>query len=215
MRCFAKLAFMRPIDDIASLKALYGTPGTVSLRKVTNHLTPLYRKWIMASRLCILSTVGPEGTDASPRGDEGPVVQELDARTLILPDWRGNQRLDSLRNIVCDGRLSLMFLVPGSNNVMRINGTGVVTDDSDLRARFEKRGHLPATVIVVHIAEVYSQCARALMRADTWAGRNDSDGLPTIGQMMAEITSGEEGGADYDTAWAGRAAKTMWSADDT
>lgn len=201
---------MRKITDIAALEALYSDPGAVSLRKVTDHLTPAYSAWIAASRLCVLSTVGEEGTDASPRGDDGPVVKVLDARHLALPDWRGNQRLDSLRNLVRDDRVSLMFFVRGSNIVMRVNGTGFVTDDADLCASFEKKRRTPATVIVVETYEVYSQCARALMRAGIWTGADDSAGLPSVGDMIAEITNGEEGGAGYDAAWGARAAKTMW-----
>ena len=201
---------MRKIDDIAALEALYGRPGAPALRKVAQAMTPLYRKWIMASRLCVLSTVGPQGTDGSPRGDDGPVVLELDPGTLALPDWRGNNRLDSLRNIVEDGRVSLMFMVPGSNNVVRVNGRAFLTDDADLRARFEKKGRQPATVIVIRISEIYTQCARALMRSGTWNGRDDSGGLPSIGDILAEMTQGEEGGAAYDDAWGARAEKTMW-----
>lgn len=201
---------MRKIEDIATLESLYGTPGAASLRKVATALTPLYRAWIMSSKLCILSTVGPEGTDGSPRGDDGPVVLELDPKTLALPDWRGNNRLDSLRNIVSDGRVSLMFLVPGSNNVVRVNGRAFLTDDADLRARFEKNKRQPATVIVIEIGEIYTQCARALMRAGTWAGVDESGDLPTVGEILAEMTRGEEGGSEYDAAWGARAAKTMW-----
>ncbi len=201
---------MEFIEDIAALEALYGKPGAPSLRKVVRDLTPLYRKWIMASRLCILSTVGPEGVDGSPRGDDGPVVLELDAKTLALPDWRGNNRLDSLRNIVRDPRVSLMFMVPGSNNVVRLNGTGRLTADAGMRDRFEKHGKTPATVIVIEIDEIYTQCARALMRAGTWTGRDQSTDLPTIGEMLAEASDGEEGGADYDREWGARAAKTLW-----
>lgn len=201
---------MRKIDSIAALEALYGTPGAASLRKVSGELTPLYRKWIMASQLCMVSTVGEEGTDGSPRGDDGPVVLELDPKRLALPDWRGNQRLDTLRNIVVDGRISLMFMVPGSNNVVRVNGTGWVTDDRDLRARFEKKGNQPATVIIVEITEIYSQCARALMRAQTWSREERSAGLPSIGEILAEVSEGVEGGSEYDAAWGPRAAKTMW-----
>lgn len=202
--------FMEKIDTIEAIEALYGSPGAASLRKVSDHLTPLYRKWIMASRLCMVSTVGSEGTDGSPRGDDGPVVLELDPKRLALPDWRGNQRLDTLRNIVSDGRISVMFTVAGSNNVVRVNGTGWVTDDVDLRARFEKKGRQPATVIIVDIAEVYSQCARALMRVKTWSGEDHSEDLPTIGEILAEVSEGVEGGAAYDAAWAPRAARTMW-----
>ncbi|PCJ06837.1 MAG: pyridoxamine 5'-phosphate oxidase [Rhodobacteraceae bacterium] len=198
------------ISSIDQLEALYGQPGAPSLRKVARRMTPLYRKWIMASKLCMLATVGPEGTDDTPRGDDGPVVLELDPGTLALPDWRGNNRLDSLRNIVRDGRVSLMFLVAGSNNVVRVNGRARVTADQDLRARFEKAGKLPAIVIVIAIEEIYSQCARALMRADTWSGQDDSAGLPSMGEILAEMTHGKEGGEPYDAAWPARAAATMW-----
>jgi len=201
---------MQTIDDIAALEALYGTPGAAAMRKVARRMTPLYRAWIMASRLCVLSTVGPEGTDGSPRGDDGPVVQELDPGTLAMPDWRGNNRMDSLRNIVSDGRVSLMFIVPGSDNVVRVNGTGVVSADDELRTRFAKGEHLPATVIVISISEMYSQCARALMRAGTWASGDQSIELPTVGEILAEMTDEEVGGAVYDGEWSGRAAKTMW-----
>ncbi|MEO1778855.1 MAG: pyridoxamine 5'-phosphate oxidase family protein [Pseudomonadota bacterium] len=197
------------IEDIAALEALYGTPGQPSLRKVADHLTPLYRKWIMAARFAVLTTVGPAGTDGSPRGDDGPVVTELDPKTLAMPDWRGNNRLDSLRNIVSDGRVSLMFMVPGSNTVVRVNGTARLTADSVLRARFERRGRQPATVIVIRIAEVYTQCARAVIRAGLWS-RDDAEGLPSAGDILAEVSHGEEGGAAYDAAWPARAAKTMW-----
>ncbi len=200
---------MDVVEDIATLEALYGTPGAASLRKVATQLTPLYRRWIMTSRFCVLSTVGPHGTDGSPRGDDGPVVTELDAKTLAMPDWRGNNRLDTLRNIVEDGRLSVMFMVPGSNTIVRVNGMARLTDDERLRTRFEHKGRLPATVIVIRIGEVYTQCARAPMRAGLWS-RDDSDGLPTPGDILSEMTSGEEGGKDYDSAWSARAKKTKW-----
>ncbi|MDF3412849.1 pyridoxamine 5'-phosphate oxidase family protein [Sulfitobacter sp. M57] len=201
---------MHKITDRAALEALYGSVGAPATRKVATQLTPLYRKWIMASRLCVLSTVGADGTDGSPRGDDGPVVRELDAHRLAMPDWRGNNRLDSLRNIVDDGRVSLMFVVPGSNNVVRVNGLAFLTDDLTLRESFLKQGRVPATVIVIHIGEIYTQCARALMRAGTWAGTDESGGLPSAGDILAEMTSGEEGGAPYDDAWGARAASTMW-----
>lgn len=201
---------MRKITDVAALEALYGQPGAASLRKVADRMTPLYRQWITTSKFCVLSTVGATGTDGSPRGDDGPVVMELDDRTLALPDWRGNNRLDSLRNIAVDGRVSCMFMVPGSDNVVRVNGTAFLTDDPDLRARFEKKNRQPATVIVIEIAEIYTQCARALMRSALWAGIDHSSGLPTVGEILTEMTNGEEGGAPYDNAWGARAAKTMW-----
>lgn len=201
---------METINDIAALEALYGTPGKAAIRKVARRMTPTYRRWIMASQLCILSTVGPDGTDGSPRGDDGPVVLELDPGTLAMPDWRGNNRLDSLRNLITDNRVSLMFVVPGTNNVVRVNGTAQLTADEDMRAKFAKGNFLPATVIVISIAEIYSQCSRALLRAGTWTSGDQSAGLPSVGDILAEMTAGEVGGAEYDKEWGARAAKTMW-----
>jgi PPOX class probable FMN-dependent enzyme len=198
------------IEDIEALEALYGTPSDAATRKVADRLTPEYRAWIARSRFVVLTTVGPEGTDGSPRGDDGPVVVELDERTLALPDWRGNDRIDSLRNIVRDGRVSLMFMIPGATNVIRVNGRARLTADEDLRARFEKGGRRPRTVVVIRIAEVYSQCARALMRARLWTSADESAGLPTVGQILAALTAGEVGGVAYDAEWPGRAAATMW-----
>ncbi|OWU79033.1 pyridoxamine 5'-phosphate oxidase family protein [Phaeobacter sp. 22II1-1F12B] len=201
---------MNWIDDIASLEALYGTPPSAAIRKVARQMTPLYRKWIMSSKLCVLTTVGEGGTDGSPRGDDGPCVMELDPGTLAMPDWRGNNRLDSLRNIVTDGRVSLMFMVPGSNTVVRVNGTARLSADAELRQRFEKKGRLPATVIVISITEIYTQCARALMRSGLWSGEPAPEDLPSAGDILAEMTEGEEGGAPYDQAWPKRAAETLW-----
>lgn len=196
------------VEDIAALEALYGTPPEAAIRKVARSLTPTYRRWIMTSRFCMFSTVGSDGTDGSPRGDDGPVVLELDPQTLAMPDWRGNNRLDSLRNIVTDGRVSLMFMVPGSNTVVRLNGRARLTADPDMRARFLKQGRQLATVIIIEIGEIYTQCAKALIRAGLWS-RDDSAGLPTPGEILAEMTDGEQGGEPYDTAWPARAAKSM------
>ncbi|MDE3238547.1 MAG: pyridoxamine 5'-phosphate oxidase family protein [Paracoccaceae bacterium] len=201
---------MQFIETEEDLAALYGTPGEAATAKVARRLTPLYRAWIARSRFCILSTVGPEGTDASPRGDDGPVVTVLDPGTLALPDWRGNDRIDSLRNIVRDPRVSLMFFVPGSNNVVRVNGRGGVTADAGLRARFERSGKLPRTVLLIEIAEVYSQCARAILRSGLWTRGDDSEGLPSFGDILREMTEGAIDGAAYDAEWPDRAAKTMW-----
>jgi PPOX class probable FMN-dependent enzyme len=197
------------VTDIAQLEALYGKPGHASIVKVATQLTPLYAKWIMASRLCMVSTVGSHGTDGSPRGDDGPVVRALDPKTLAMPDWRGNNRMDTLRNIVEDGRISLMFMVPGSNNVVRVNGSAVVSLDPAHLGLFDANGRQPRSVVLITIAEVYSQCARALMRAGIWKAGDKSEGLPTIGALLAEQEDGFDGD-DYDAAWGVRAAETMW-----
>ena len=200
---------MQYVEDIHELETLYGEPGSASLRKVAYKLTPKYLEWIMASRFCIVSTAGDEGTDGSPRGDDGPVVQAMDEHTLLLPDWRGNNRMDTLRNIVSDGRISLMFMAPGSNTVIRVNGAAKVTLDTEICARFEFKNKLPRSVIVIKVAEIYTQCARALMRANLWNAPAVT-GLPSPGDLLAEQAQGEDGGATYDDAWGARAAKTMW-----
>ncbi|MDF0603578.1 pyridoxamine 5'-phosphate oxidase family protein [Psychromarinibacter sp. C21-152] len=198
------------IADVAALEAIYPEPPVqTSLDKVAPRLTPLYRRWIMASRFCILTTVGPEGTDASPRGDDGPVVAELDPQTLALPDWRGNNRIDSLRNIVRDGRVSLMFLVRGSKNVVRVNGRARLTADPAMTGRFEQRGRHPRAVIVVGIAEVYFQCAKAVMRADLWSGTDDSGAVPTAGEMIREADAGFDA-EGYDAGYPDHAKARMW-----
>ena len=201
---------MKFVEDITALETIYGKPGESSMRKVARTLTPAYRSWISRSRFCILSTVGPECTDATPRGDDGPVVMVLDKKTLALPDWHGNNRIDSLRNIVRDPRVSLMFVVAGSNNVVRLNGKAQITSDLEMTARFERKGNLPRSVIIVRIEEIYFQCARALLRARLWVDGDQSAALPTAGEILSEMTDGTVGGADYDSDWPGRAAKTMW-----
>ena len=201
---------MNYIENLDDLLALYRRqPSKASLTKVTSYLTPLYAKWIAASQFCVLTTTGPEGTDGSPRGDAGPVVQISDPKTLLLPDWRGNNRLDSLRNIVEDGRVSVMFMIAGSNEVVRVNGSAKLTYDAELRSGFGRKGIRPETVIVIKIAEVYIQCSRALLRSGLWAG-NEIQDLPTMGEIIAEASNGEAGGQEFDTAWPERSVKTLW-----
>lgn len=201
---------MTYLDSLDSLHAIYGTPARPSVIKVTPRLTAAYRRWIERSRFCILTTVGPEGTDGSPRGDDGPVVTVADAQTLLMPDWKGNERIDSLRNIVRDGRVSLLFLVNGANNAIRVNGTARLTAGAEILARFARDGHLPRTVIVIRITEVYSQCARAILRSGLWTGGDQSAGLPSVGDMLRDATDGDFDGATYDAAWPDRAKTSMW-----
>ena len=192
------------ITSLDDLHGLYGTPSRPALVKVSPHLTPSYRAFIDRSRFCILSTVGPEGTDGSPRGDQGSVVTVLDPKTLALPDWTGNERIDSLRNILRDGRVSLIFLIPGSTTAIRVNGRARLTADPALCAGFERDGKHPRTVIIIAVTEVYSQCARALQRSDLWSG-DQPQNLPTPGQMLQDASEGAIDGAEYDSDRATRA----------
>ena len=198
------------IDTLDALRERYGDAIQGALDKVQDQLTPCYRAWLETSRFCILSTVGPEGTDASPRGDIEPVVRIADARTLLLPDWRGNNRVDSLSNIVRDGRVSLLFMVNGSNNVVRVNGTAKLAVDDELLARFERRGKTPRSVIVVSIGEVYYQCAKALMRSTLWQPDPALETLPTAGAFNREFMDGEFDADAYDSGYAEYARPRMW-----
>lgn len=206
---------MTIIRSVEELKAIYDGVSEASVAKVTAALTAEYRQMIEASPFVALATVGPEGMDCSPRGDRPQsgdgVVRIEDETTLLLPDWRGNNRVDSLMNIVRDPRVALMFLIPGSNTTMRVNGTAIVSADPDLLQSFEMDGRNPRTVIVITIGEVYFQCARALMRSELWNPEHfvDPASLPTPGNLLkaAKASFDQE---TYDREWAARAAKTMW-----
>lgn len=197
------------IETIEQLEALYGTPKAPSLLKVADHVTAEYAAFIKASPFVALATVGPEGLDCTPRGDNGQVVFIEDDKTLALPDWRGNNRIDTLRNIVRDPRLSLMFLVPGADTIVRVNATGRISATPHLLQRFAKSGKEPRTVLLITINEIYFQCARAVMRADLWSGKPAPD-LPTAGEILASMTDGEVGDPEYDKTWPARAEKTLW-----
>jgi hypothetical protein len=202
---------MSIITSPDQLRAIYAGASDASLIKVTPQLTVEYRAYIEASPFVALATVGPEGLDCSPRGDLGGVVRVEDEKTVSVPDWRGNNRVDSLMNIVRDPRVALMFLIPGSNTVMRINGRAVVSIDATLLESFEMDGKHPRTVVVVTIDEVYFQCARAVMRADLWNPEHfvDPVKLPSAGDMLKAAKSDFDKDT-YDRQWAARAAATMW-----
>lgn len=199
------------IESLEDLHSHYGVAGEASTIKEIGFLSGHYCSIVEASSFCALSTCGPEGLDCSPRGDEGNVVRIEDEKTLLMPDRRGNNRIDSLRNIVRDPRVSLMFMIPGWNNVLRINGKAGISVDPDLLASFEVEGHLPRSVVVITIESVYFQCARAIMRAGLWQKENliENGSLPSPGMIMQEIKQGFDG-ETYDAEWPGRAAKSMW-----
>ncbi len=202
-----KMHWITTLDD---LHAHYGTPSAPALVKVTPHLTPAYRAFIDRARFCILTTVGPEGTDSSPRGDHGPVVTVLDPKTLALPDWHGNQRIDSLRNIIRDGRVSLIFLIAGSTTALRLNGTARLTADAALCETFTRDAKHPRSVTLIQIAEAYPQCSRALQRSELWTAGDQSEGLPSIGTMLQQASEGAIDATEYDTDRAKRAHLGMW-----
>ncbi len=156
-----------------------------------------------------MSTVGSDGTDGSPRGDDGPVARVVDQKTLLIPDWRGNNRIDSLRNIVEDGRISLMFLVGGVRDVVRVNGTAKLTKDKQLCKSFERKGNSPNCVIQISINEVYIHCPKSILRSNLWDVDCSVD-LPEIGEILREITQNELGRREFDFDLSELAQKTLW-----
>ena len=199
------------IADEAELEALYGAPKRAAVVKVARHITDDYAAWIKASPFCALASVGPEGLDCSPRGDAGSAVDILDRATMAMPDRRGNDRIDTLRNVVRDPRVAVMFLIPGSGTVLRGNGTARLTADEAWRTRYAMSGKLPRSVMVIAVREVYFQCSRAVMRSGLWnGGHADPAMLPSVGAMLERMSAREIDGAEFDQEWPGRAAATLW-----
>lgn len=203
---------MTDITTIGQLEALYGQPGETSLVKELDRLIPEYVAFIEASPFVALATAGPEGLDCSPRGDLAGFVRARDDRTLLMPDRRGNNRADSLRNIVRDGRVGLLFLVPGSGTTLRVNGRARLSADPELCASFAVDGHAPRTVTVVTIEAVYFQCARAIVRSELWNPERhvDPKSLPSPGRILAATSKARIDGDAYDAEWPERASKTLW-----
>ena len=202
----------RPVTDLAALEALYGEAVAASIAKEVPALTPGYRALIEASPFFVLATSGPGGLDASPRGDEPGFVRVADDRTLLIPDRRGNNRIDSLRNILADPRVGLLFLVPGLNETLRVNGRAVIDTDQDLCESFAVDGKAPKSVLVVTIETVFFQCARALLRSRLWdpAAQVPRASLPSVGSLLAEASAGREGGDTYDRSLAERIPKSLY-----
>lgn len=157
---------MQFIETIEALEALYGAPGEAALVKVADRITPQYAALLRASPFAALATSGPEGLDCSPRGDPGSVVVVEDEKTLLIPDRRGNNRIDSLRNIVRDPRVALLCLIPGHGMTLRINGRARLTADPEMLDRLAMEGKRPRSVIVMTVEVIYFQCARAVLRAE-------------------------------------------------
>ena len=204
---------MSRITTIEQLEALYGLPGETSTAKEVDRVTPHYRAFIAASPFAVLATCGPEGLDCSPRGDlAGFVRVSEDGTTLTMPDRHGNNRADSLRNIVRDARVALLFLIPGHGNTLRVNGQAHVSIEPQLLASLEVEGKRPRSAVVIDVEAAYFQCARALVRSELWnpARHVDPGALPTPGQILAALTDNRVGGDAYDRAWPARAKQSMW-----
>lgn len=203
---------MARITTVEQLAALYGPVGEASTAKVARRVTPEYGAMIVASPFAVLATSGPEGLDCSPRGDRPGFVRVHDDRTLMLPDRRGNNRIDSLLNVVRDPRVALLLLIPGSGSTLRVNGRAHLDDNPALLASFAVEGKAPRSVLVIDVGEIYFQCARAIVRSRLWdpTARVDPSTLPTPGEILAAMSNNRVGGAEYDRTWGERARRSMW-----
>jgi PPOX class probable FMN-dependent enzyme len=200
------------IRDEAGLEAIYGESPAGAVAKETDFIHPHYRAMIEASPFVVLATSGPEGLDCSPRGDPAGFVHVLDEKTLLIPDRRGNNRIDSLRNIIRDDRVALLFLIPGVGETLRVNGRATISIAPELIGRFPFRGTLPRSVIVVRAESVYFQCPKALVRSELWNPEKhiSRKALPSTGTILADITTGRVGGEQYDREYPERLRATIY-----
>jgi len=200
------------ITTMEELDAIYGTPMPAARIKEIDYISDHYRAFIEASPFMVLATAGPEGMDCSPRGDPRGFVRVPDRHTVMIPDRRGNNRVDSLRNIVRDPRVALLFLIPGVGETMRVNGRAVLSTDPALRESFVMQGKTPACVIVVTAERVYPQCPKALVRSKLWdpEGHIARSALPSMGQMIGALSKGEVDSKAYDAAYPERLKQTIY-----
>jgi len=200
------------IETLDALSVLYGQVNPNSLAKETPHLTLEYQKWIEEAPFFALASIGPGGLDCTPRGDaKGQGFHVLDKKTIVIPDRRGNNRIDTLKNLIADPRVALLFLVPGINETLRINGNAHITVNAKILEPFKVQNKLPVSAIVVNIETVYFQCARALKRAQLWDDSTQitRDDVPTAGQM-SKAAQPEFDADAYDGELQARQARTLY-----
>lgn len=200
------------VSDIAALEGIYGMPGAAVIRKEVAYIHPHYRKFIEASPFALLATSGSDGLDVSPRGDPAGFVRVHDELTLLLPDRRGNNRIDSLRNVLHDPRVSLIFLIPGIGETLRVNGTASIQVDPGLLSTFSIDGKSPLSVLVVKVNAVFFQCSRAILRSHLWdpSKHRDRGDLPSPGTILGDLSSDEIDGPKYDADLPWRLSTTLY-----
>jgi uncharacterized protein len=200
------------ITTLSELEAVYGEINKGSLLKETDRVVPEYQAFIEAAPFVALATRGPEGLDCSPRGDGPGFVRVRDEKTLLLPDRRGNNRIDSLRNIVRDPSVALLFLIPGIGETLRVNGHATISIDPDLLESFAIDGKAPKSVIVITVDAVYFQCARAILRSELWNPQKHvaRGSLPSAGQILAALSNNQVGGEAYDKELPERQRTTLY-----
>lgn len=201
------------IASIEQLEAIYGEASPRAITKEIDYISEHYRAFIEAAPFAAIASVAEEGVDCSPRGDPtGEFVRVADSKTLMIPDRNGNNRVDTLRNIVRDGRCALMFLIPGVGEAMRVNGRAELSTEPALLESFVIQGKLPRSVIVVHVERVYFQCSKALARSRLWdpAIQIPRSALPTTGQMIAALSKDSFDADEYDRNYPAHMAKTIY-----
>lgn len=200
------------IHDLATLQSVYGEVNEASALKEIGYLHPYYAAFVTASPFAVLATRGPHGLDASPRGDAPGFVEIVDEQTLLLPDRRGNNRIDSLRNIVSNPQVALLFLVPGIGETLRVNGRAEISIDPALLGRFAIGGKAPRTVLCIHIESVFFQCSRALIRSQLWSAdrQRPRAALPSTGEILQAVTHDRIDAATYDRELPPRLKATLY-----
>jgi len=199
------------ITDLAALEALFGEVAPPSIAKEAGSLPPVYAHWIAQARFALLATNGPDGLDISPRGDAAPLVRIVDEHTLLLPERRGNNRIDSLRNLVSDPRVGLLFMAPGVGETLRVRGRARISVDPALLAAFEWDGKRPHCVLRITVDKVFFQCARSILRSRLWhPEEHDTSGMPSAGTMLAALTQGRIDGRTYDGALPQRQRESLY-----
>lgn len=200
------------VTTMDELEALYGAVAPPSIIKEVDHIHPIYRPFIEAAPFAVLATAGPKGLDATPRGDPAGFVHIEDDRTLVLPDRRGNNRIDSLRNIIADPRVALLFMVPGIGETLRVNGTAEILVGSDHLARFAVAGRLPKSVLRITVGSVFFQCSRAVIRAGLWQAEalRARHPFPSAGSILRALSGSQIDGDAYDQALPQRLADTLY-----
>ena len=198
------------VNSIDTLTDLYGPVGDASIKKEISYLHPHYQDFIKASPFLILASVGSDGLDASPRGDGAGFVHIADEKTLILPDRRGNNRLDSLKNIIQNPKIALLFLIPGLGECLRVNGTATISVDPELLQQFTVQHKPPQTVLIIQVETVFFQCSRAIRRANLWDTPHPEISVPTPGRILSDLTNSTIDGEKYDRELPERIKSTLY-----
>jgi uncharacterized protein len=203
---------LKKVTTIEELERLYGAPSQAAIVKEINYISDHYRAFIEKAPFVIVASSGPQGLDCSPRGDPAGFVRVRDRKTILIPDRRGNNRIDTLRNILSDPRVSLLFMIPGVGNTLRINGHAEIYADPALCAEFEMQGRAPRTVLLVTADSVYFQCPKALVRSRLWSADAQvrRSELPSTGEILANLSNGDIDAAEYDSAYPARLKETIY-----